>query len=217
MTNLPLKLPLKLPLSGSEEPFTNTVYGRWGKKSNNCFGYAIDWFRGNGSKKLQPGEISKTLTPGDDLTNVKTLKARVISDLETKKNGGYATSPCVKCKQGFYKIMAFVDPGVDYHFLKQVGDMVVDTNGKNARTLAKNMDIRKINIPDNSNKALAKKTGLWAHKRGLAELTTKDASGKFITDPRKADLKYENIHYSTYAGTFCVNVHFGKGEKFSCT
>ena len=208
----------KLPLSGSEEPFTNFVYGsKTGKKSNNCYAFAIDWLE-NKNKKLQPGELSKTLKPTDDLTNPKTLKERVTADLATKKDGGYMSSPCVKCREGYYKVMAFIDPGNDYHWFRQMGAAVIDTEGKNINTLARNMNVNKkqINLPDESNKALVTNSGLWAHKRGLAELTIKDASGKFIIDPRSANRKYDNLDYTKYVGTWCINKNFGKGGNFSC-
>ena len=102
-------------VSGSEEPFTDFVYGtdRWGKKNNNCYAFAIDYFRGNLNKKLQMGELAKTLRRNDDLTDPKILKQRTLEDLATKKNGGYAAGPCEKCKPGFYKIMSFSDKGND--------------------------------------------------------------------------------------------------------
>lgn len=214
-----------LPLSGAEEPFTNFVYGseRWAKFHNNCYGFAIDWFKSTENKKLQPGELSKTLKSRDNLTDPKTLKTRIISDLETKTNGGYVASPCVKCKKDFYKIMAFVDPGNDYHFYRQIGDMLVESDGqKNINSLAKNIGVDKnqinspINNPNKGDPILIKAAGLWAHKRGLSELTVLDAAGKFIKDPRNADRKYDNLSYDIYAGTFCVNQNFGKGQKFSC-
>jgi hypothetical protein len=208
----------KLPLSGSEEPFTDFVFGsKNGRKSNNCYSFAIDWLESK-NKKLQPGEISKTLKPNDDLTDPKTLKARVVADLATKKNGGYISSPCAKCREGFYKVMAFVDPGNDYHWYRQMGTAVLDTDGKNIGTLARNMNVEKkqIDLPDESNKALVTNSGLWAHKRGLAELTVKDASGKYIHDPRKANRNYGDNDYEKYVATYCVNSDFGKGTKFSC-
>jgi hypothetical protein len=207
-----------LPLSGSEELFTDFVYGsKTGKKSNNCYAFAIDWLE-NKNKKLQPGELSKTLRPEDDLTDAKVLKTRATEDLATKPNGGYLSSPCVKCKEGYYKVMAFVSPGTDYHWYRQMGDMIVDTKGRNINTLSKNMNVSKeqINLPDDSDKALVKKAGLWAHKRGLAELTVLDASGKFIIDPRKANRNYGDTNYTKYVASFCVNAKFGKGGPMSC-
>jgi hypothetical protein len=208
----------KLPTSGSEELFTDFVYGSGiGKQSNNCYSFAIDWF-GKNKRKLQPGEISKTLKKDDDLTDPKILKERVLADLATKKDGGYLAKPCVKCKEGYYKVMAFVSKGRDYHWYRQMGDMITDTNGKNVNTLAKNMNVNKstINLPQNSNKVLVQNSGLWAHKRGLAELTVKDASGKYITDPRKANRDYDSLNYTTYVASFCINAGFGKGGPVSC-
>jgi hypothetical protein len=213
-----------LPLSGAEEPFTNFVYGgnRWGKKNNNCYGFAIDFFKASENRKLQPGQLSKSLKFYDNLTDPKTLKEKVLSDLKTKENGGYAAYPCEKCKKGFYKIMAFVDPGNDYHWYRQMGDMVVESDGTNANSLAKNIgvDRSQVNSPTNKpakgDSILIKAAGLWAHKRGLSELTVLDASGKYIKDPRDANRKYDNLDYTTYAGTFCVNANFGKGKNFSC-
>ena len=214
-----------LPLSGSEEPFTNYVYGdeKWGKRNNNCYGFAIDWFKASEKRKLQPGELSKTLKPYDDLTVPKILKEKVIADLETKTNGGYTASPCVKCKKGFYKIMAFVDPGNDYHWYRQMGDVLIESDGqKNVNSLAKDIgvDRNQLNSPTNNpakgDPVLIKAAGLWSHKRGLAELTVLDASGKYIKDPRDADRKYDNLNYTTYVGTFCVNKNFGKGKSFAC-
>jgi hypothetical protein len=99
-----------------------------------------------------------------------------------------------------------------------MGTAIVDTEGKNVNTLARNMNVDKtqIDLPDESNKALVKNSGLWSHKRGLAELTIKDASGKYIYDPRKADRKYKNLDYTQYVSTFCINKDFGKGGPVSC-
>jgi hypothetical protein len=210
----------KLPSSGSEELFTDFVYGsvKFGKRTSNCYAFALDHLGKNMNKKLQPGELSKTLKQDDDLTDPKTLKDRVMADLATKKDGGYLTTPGSKCNEGYYKVMAFVDPGNDYHWYRQVGDMLIDTEGKTINTLARNMNVNKkqIDMPENSNKALVKNSALWAHKRGLAELTTKDASGKFITDPRKANRDYGDNNYTTYVGTWCINNNFGKGGSMSC-
>lgn len=208
----------KIKPSGSEELFTDFVYGSGiGKQSSNCYAFAIDWL-GKDKRKLQPGELSGTLKAYDDNTDPKILKAHILADLKTKKNGGYITTPGAKCKPGYYKIMAFADPGVDYHFYRQVGDAIIDTEGKSLNTLSKNMNVAKKNIdlPPNSNKVLVKNSGIWAHKRGLSELTVKDASGKYILDPRKADRSYGDLDYKQYVGTFCVHKDFGKGQDIMC-
>lgn len=204
--------------TNSRELFTEYVYGSGlGKQSNNCYAFAIDWY-GKNKKKLQPGELSKTLQPGDDLTDPKTIKERVIADLKTKKNGGYLLTSKTKCKSDYYKIMCFVDKGRDYHWYRQISDAILDTEGKNANTISKKMGIsmNRINIPTNSDKMLVTNSNLWAHKRGLAELTVKDASGNYIKNPRKADRNYGSLNYKTYVATFCIHKDFGKGEDISC-
>jgi hypothetical protein len=99
-----------------------------------------------------------------------------------------------------------------------MGSMITDTNGKNLNTLAKNMNVKKeqLNLPQNSDKVLVTGSGLWAHKRGLAELSVKDSAGKYITDPRKANRDYDTLNYKTYVATFCINAGFGKGGPLSC-
>ena len=213
-------------MSGSEEPFTSFVYGtdRWGKTNNNCYAFAIDYFRGTMNKKLQPGELSKTLKRDDDLTDPQILKERTLSDLATKKNGGYSAGPCEKCKKGYYKVMAFVGKGQDYHWYRQVSDMMIPSDGKKTvSNIAKEIGVDKSQIdspssnkPKDGEPILIKNAGLFAHKRGFAELTVLDASGKFIKDPRVANRNYGDIDYNTFAGAFCVNATFGKGGKFSC-
>jgi hypothetical protein len=211
-----------LPQSGSEEPFTNFVYGneKWGKRNNNCYAFAIDWLKATEKRKLQPGELSKTLTPYDDLTDPKVLKERTMADLGEY---GYMSSPCVKCKKNYYKIMAFVDKGKDYHWYRQMGDVLIESDGqKNVNSLAKNIGVNRNQLNSPTNKPakgdpiLIRAAGLWAHKRGLSELTVLDSAGKFIKDPRDADRKYENLDYKTYVATFCVNANFGKGKSFAC-
>ena len=119
--------------------------------------------------------------------------------------------------------MAFVDPGNDYHWYRQMGDVLIESDGKkNVNSLAKNIGVDKNQLNSPTNKPakgdpiLIRAAGLWAHKRGLSELTVLDASGKFIKDPRDANRKYDNLDYKTYVGTFCVNKDFGKGKSFAC-
>ena len=65
------------------------------------------------------------------------------------------------------------------------------------------------------NKRLAFKANVFSHKRGWATgpLLT-DASGKSITDPRKADRNYPGLHYEKYCSSFCVK---DKGIKVGKT
>ena len=202
----------KLPVSGSEEQFTNLVWGSpEGIVGNNCYGYALGVYRDGGYRKLQPGELAGTTSDKDDLTQCATLKKRTLEDLATQKNGGYLSKPGVACTSGYYKIMSFVAPKKDYHFYRQTGDMLVHINENNTvNSIAKNagVPVKNVNIPPGENfknrMVLLQDAGLWTHKRGLDELTTKDASGKFIKDPRKANRDYGALNYTTYCDSFCI-------------
>lgn len=214
----------RLPTSGGEEEFTNVTYGSpEGIADNNCYGFAMDWYRDSGGEKLQPGELSKTARDDDDLTRCPVLGARVASDLRTKTNGGYPlTDPSAKCRPGYYKIMSFVDPGKDFHWYRQMGDMVLTAPGdRTVAQLASDMGVDPSQIdapsdrPAKGERFVVWDAGLWAHKRGLDELATKDASGRYILDPRDADRKYgrppNGLNYTTFCGAYCINDAFGKG------
>lgn len=48
-------------------------------------------------------------------------------------------------------------------------------------------------------------TGIWSHKRGWSTLPLiRDAKGKVIWDPIRADKKYKGLHYKRHCGTYCV-------------
>lgn len=204
----------KLPLSGTENEFTDLVWGSpEGVSGNNCYGYALGVYMDGGYRKLQPGELAGTDKDADDLTNCATLKRRTLEDLG---KDGYDVSPEVACKSGYYKIMSVVDPGNDFHWYRQNGNMLVRADGKKTiANIAANAGVSKNSVRAGSNKpakcdaVLLENAGLWTHKRGLDELTDKDASGKFITDPRKADRNYGKLRYTKYCNAFCVKNGFG--------
>jgi hypothetical protein len=212
----------KLPLSGSEEQFTNLVWGSpEGIAGNNCYGYAMGVYRDGGYKKLQPGELAGTASIDDDLTKCDVLRKRTLEDLTSGREGrathGYAVRPEEKCKAGHYKIMGFVSPKKDYHWYRQNGDMMIKANGKQtiddiaaATGVAAGNVESPDDLPEKCDPVLVKKAGLWAHKRGLNELTVKDAGGDFIRDPRKANRDYGKLNYKTFCGSYCVKNEFGR-------
>jgi hypothetical protein len=52
---------------------------------------------------------------------------------------------------------------------------------------------------------------LWSHKQGFATgPVLVDASGKTITDPRKADRKYPGLNYSKFCSAYCVKAGAGR-------
>ena len=52
---------------------------------------------------------------------------------------------------------------------------------------------------------------LWSHKQGWATgPVIVDASGKTITDPRRANRKYPGLNYSKFCSAYCVKIGAGK-------
>jgi DNA-binding LacI/PurR family transcriptional regulator len=54
------------------------------------------------------------------------------------------------------------------------------------------------------------KGGSWSHKPGKTEVTNRDASRNSITDPRRADRKYEGLEYTEFCGCFCRGPNVAK-------
>ncbi len=46
--------------------------------------------------------------------------------------------------------------------------------------------------------------GYWSHKPGYKPSTLYDASGKLITNPKKANRNYGRLNYKDFCGYFCV-------------
>lgn len=201
----------RLPLSGSEETFTDLVYGtRRGKDNNNCYGYAIDEYRNSGATKLQPGNVSRS--PGEmSLGSCASLRRRTLADL---KGRAYAVDPARACRPGHYKVMAFLAPGNDYHWYKQHKDALVRLPGRlrDLAALARALDVRPSQLvsaspsPRAGDLVLVKDAGLWSHKQGFATgPLLKDSCGKAITDPRTACRTYPGgLDYRDFCGAFCV-------------
>lgn len=203
-------LPPRLPLSGSEDTYTDLTYGSGrGKGNNNCYGYAIDYYRNSGNDKLQPGNVSRT--PGElNLGSCSALRRRTMADL---KDRAYTTEAEAPCKSGYYKIMAFLSKNNDYHWYKQHKDALVRTSNKmrDLAALARALDVNPRQLqsasptPRPGQLVLVKNAGVWSHKQGFATgPMLRDACGKAITDPRKACRNYGQLNYNQYCGSFCV-------------
>lgn len=211
LPNSPSSRPTRrLPLSGSEDTYTDLIYGTArGKGNNNCYGYAIDHYRNSGNHKLQPGNVSKS--PGDlNLGSCAALRLRTLADL---KGRAYAVDGDKPCRAGHYKIMAFLSKDNDYHWYKQHKDALVRLSKKMrdlaALSRALHVNPKQLQSPSSSPKpgdlVLVRNAGLWSHKQGLATgPLLRDACGKVITDPRKACKDYGRLNYTDYCGSFCV-------------
>lgn len=201
---------LKLPTSGSEAIFTDQVYGTpTGKRNNNCYAWALDEYRNSGGIKLQPGNLSQQ---SSDLssTSCAFLKDRVMDD--NKARGIKAVGPAARCPKGFYKIMAFIAKGRDYHWYKQHQDIVYRVKkGDTLRSVSQEFGVPMSNItsptkrPRAGDLAYIRNARVFSHKQGFATgPLLRDASGRVIPDPRAANRNYGFYDYKRFCGAMCV-------------
>jgi hypothetical protein len=84
-----------------------------------------------------------------------------------------------------------------------------NNNNKKNNTNNNNNTNRTILVPG---KIIEFKCNLWAHKQGWGTRPLLvDASGKTITDPRRANRNYGRLNYSNLCGVFCVRA--GKAKS----
>lgn len=202
-----------LPVSGSEDVYSNATYGlRRGKGNNNCYAWAIDDYKNSGGQKLQPGNLSGAA--GDmNLSSCAALAARAAADL---KGRSYRVSPEVACRRGYYKVMAFLAKGTDYHWYKQHQHALVrwptDGRWKSVADMAKALGVPPANVyaprdpPRPGDAVIVRNAGLWSHKQGFATgPVLRDACDRAITDPRKACRSYgHGLDYKDFCGAMCV-------------
>lgn len=209
-----------LPVSGSEEPFTDLVYGTpRGKGNNNCYAWAIGNYRNAGDRKLQPGNLSGPQNRDMDLGSCDAITSRAMADL---KGRGYAAPADTPCKRGYYKVMAFLAPGNDYHWYKQHKDALVrltdDLPTVNALAKAMGVPASAVYSPSVSPRpgdvVLVKNAKVWSHKQGHATgPLLKDACNRSIRDPRTACRTYSpELDYTQYCGSMCVKSKSGRSR-----
>lgn len=200
----------KLPISGSEPVFTDLVYGSpVGKVNNNCYAWALDEYRDSGGIKLQPGDLSRQSTNYNSVS-CPFLKDRTLDDNKTR--GIYMVDPKAKCRRGFYKIMAFIDKGNDYHWYKQHKDLMYRvSSGETVRSIAKELGVPPTNVvspsprPKPGDLVYVKNAKVFSHKQGFATgPLLRDASRRVIPDPRRANRNYGMYNYRTFCGAMCL-------------
>lgn len=202
------------PTSGSEILFRKEPW-ETGKRSNNCYAYAVnDYQKFRVSKSVPGAKVGKN--GFHTYKNCKGLTKRVVDDNPKKV---YATSASHKCKPGYYKIMMFVAPSNkynnsqgDFHFYKQHSKLEhVIQPGETYASISRTYDVpykRVLKVgggkPPTPGKKIKIPVNLFSHKRGWATgpLLT-DACGKLIKDPRKSCRNY-GYNYSKYCSSYCV-------------
>jgi hypothetical protein len=206
----PHKPPRKLPASGAEPVFSDLIYGTpTGRLNNNCYAWAIDAYRDSGNIKLQPGDLSRQSTI-DDSSSCAFLRSRALAD--NRARGISMVDPRRKCPAGYYKIMSFIDKGNDYHWYKQNGDLLYrvrpgDTPGSIARDLGvpRSAVVSPTPSPAPGDLVFVRKANVFSHKQGFATgPLLRDASGRTIPDPRRANRNYGAYDYRSFCGAMCV-------------
>ena len=206
----PLRRGKPLPTSGSEDVFSDGVYGTpRGRGNNNCYGWAIDEYRNSGESKLQPGNLGRE--PGRfELQSCAQLNDRVLADMRGR---AYVEDAQVPCKKGYYKIMGFLDPNDDYHWYKQHRHALVRLSStlRSVAGVARVLGVSPKQVyaatprPRSGDTVLVKDAGVWSHKQGFATgPLLKDACDQVIKDPRQACRAYGNLNYTRYCGSLCV-------------
>lgn len=194
-------------------PYTNAVYGTPdGIDNNNCYSYAIDYYRPEGSTKLQPGDISGTLTSPLSLRTCDKLKKRILADL---KGEVYEADKGAACRPGYHEIAAVMAPGNDFHFYRRHRDVLYRVKqGDTKKSIADWAGIspNRVDAPSNVLKkddiVLLRDARLWSHKRGLATgPLLEDSCGNPIRSPDVACRNYSKdggAAYSKVCGHYCV-------------
>lgn len=197
-------------MSGSEPTYSDLIYGTpRGIENNNCYAWAIDAYRDSGGIKLQPGNLSRQ-SSNENASSCPFLRDRALDD--NRKRGIYPAQPETRCRKGFYKIMAFIDKGVDYHWYKQHRNLLYRvTDGETLRTIARDLGVPQRNVvsptpaPGKGDIVYVRDAGVFSHKQGLATgPLLRDAKGKTIPDPRRANRNYGSFNYRTFCGAMCL-------------
>lgn len=212
-----------LPLSGGEVIFSRQPWKTKGRRSNNCYAYAVNSYKSYRTKKSVPGDVSGLSKLPHTYTHCRDLKRRVISDNPKKI---YNVKPQTKCKKNYFKIMMFVAPEKnslfgygDFHFYKQHGKVKYTVRkGDTQKSIAEKFKIPLSRVrkhaPLTRGKTIVLNVNAWSHKLGWATgPLLSDSCGKVIKDPRKACRKYSH-NYKTYCNSFCVK---NKGIKVGNT
>jgi LysM repeat protein len=203
------------PVNGSEIIFQLEPWQTKGRRSNNCYAYAVNDYESFRFQKSVPG-ASVGRNGFHTYTHCKGLADRVIADNPRKV---YKAKAMSKCRPGFYKIMMVVAPTNkygnrtgDFHFYKQHSKLEhIVKKGDTAASIARQYKVpysRVLKAVGDKGLKPGRKirfaVNLFSHKQGWATgPLLKDSCGKLIKDPRWACRKY-GYNYSKYCSSFCV-------------
>ena len=200
------------------ELYSDLLYGTsLGTRQNNCYAWAIDYYKNSGDEKLQPGDLAG-LKGGVNLKSCDDLVKRALAD--SKKMGWdlRVLEKSDQCPAGSYKIIAVLAPNEDFHWYRHHRDMLYKIKTPRTRQdVAKEFDVPVCAVVSPSDTlnigdlVFIKDANVWSHKQGFSPdgPLLRDSCGNLIKDPAKACRKYGNrLNYTKVCATFC----FRKGK-----
>jgi hypothetical protein len=206
-------------LRDTRNTYSDLLFGSpVGTGQNNCYAYAVDYYRNHGDEKLQPGDLAG-IGGGVDLKDCDDLVRRALADgkamgWDLQYLGAAATNASTECGKGAYKIVAVVAPNDDFHWYRHHKDLLYRVHTpRSLRELAQEFGVPQKNVQlaggpraDTGDLVLIRGANVWSHKQGFSPdgPLLRDACGKIIKDPRKACRNYGGLNYTKVCGAFCL-------------
>jgi hypothetical protein len=200
----------------SIETFSDLLYANpVGTRQNNCYAWALNYYKNSGDEKLQPGDLAGD-TKGVDLSGCDDLVDKALRDAKAMGwDLRYLGASGGQCVPGAYKIVAVVAPGEDFHWYRHHRDLLYRV--KTPRSLGQlvaefGVAPRDVTMPGHPLRAAAgdlvliRGADVWSHKQGFSPdgPLLRDSCGKIIKDPALACRKYgSGLDYTMVCGTFC--------------
>jgi hypothetical protein len=193
--------------------YSDLLYGTsLGTRQNNCYAWAIDYYKNSGDSKLQPGDLAG-MRGGVNLSSCSDLVSRALADAKSMKWDLRVLKDSDQCPRGSYKIMAVLAPNEDFHWYRHHRDMLYKIKTPRSRTdVAKEFDVpvcavqaasEQLNVGD---LVFIKDANVWSHKQGFSPdgPLLRDSCGRLIKNPATACRKYGGrLNYSRVCATFC--------------
>lgn len=207
------------------DTYSNLLYGNpVGTGQNNCYAYAINYYKNSGDDKLQPGDLAGIQGPLD-LSSCDDLVQRALADGRAMGWDLQYIGNRDSCPAGHYKIVAVIAPNEDFHWYRFHKDVLYRIKTpRTAETIAAEFGVPKTSVfvPGKARHApagsmvLIRGACVWSHKQGFSTdgPLLRDACGKLIKDPRTACRSYgKTLNYSVVCGAFCLQKDVTKTVK----
>lgn len=208
--------------TNTKETYSDLLYSTpLGTRENNCYAWALDYYKDSGEVKLQPGDLSGMNAPVD-LTGCSDIVKRALADAKAMGWSLQYLGPHVndsECPRGHYKIVAVIAPNEDFHWYRHHRDLLYRV--KTPRTLqdlAQEFQVSEnaITIPMSNTTNVSRRVNagtvvlirganVWSHKQGFSPdgPLLKDSCGNVIKDVEKACRSYPGLNYTMVCGYFC--------------